>query len=153
MVIAFFHFIRIKILLIAFLVYLHNSINSIMQKIFVEATNSTPQVKFDESGRLSLIGRSLILNVNEFYKPLIDWLRQLNTPVVRFTIEFDYFNSGSSKMILEMLKVIDSNNNVRDFDVFWHFEKDDEDILEIGQIFEERLRKAKFYFREYAESA
>ena len=124
-----------------------------MQNIYIDATSSTPQVNFDLSGKLMMKGRSLILNVNEFYNPLIEWISKLNAPVVMFTIDFDYFNSASSKQILEMLKLLDSNNNVKDFDVFWHFEKDDEDILEIGQIFEERLRKAKFYFKEYAESA
>jgi hypothetical protein len=124
-----------------------------MQNIDIEATSSTPQVNFDQSGKLMMKGRSLILNVNEFYSPLIEWISKLNAPVVRFTIDFDYFNSASSKQILEMLKLLDSNNNVKDFDVFWHFEKDDEDILEIGQIFEERLRKASFYFKEYAEGA
>jgi hypothetical protein len=124
-----------------------------MQNIYIEATSSTPQVNFDVSGRLMLKGRSLILNVKEFYDPLSEWVSRLNVAVVRFTIDFDYFNSGSSKQILEMLKLIDSNNNVKDFDVFWHFEKDDEDILEIGQIFEERLRKASFYFKEYAEGS
>jgi hypothetical protein len=124
-----------------------------MQNIFIEATSSTPQVNFDVSGRLMMKGRSLILNVKEFYGPLNEWINNLNCPVVRFTIDFDYFNSASSKQILEMLKMIDSNNNVKDFDVFWHFEKDDEDILEIGQIFEERLRKASFYFKEYAEGS
>jgi len=124
-----------------------------MQNIDIEATSSTPQVNFDQSGKLMMKGRSLIVNVNEFYNPLIEWISKLNAPVVRFTIDFDYFNSASSKQILEMLKLLDSNNNVKDFDVFWHFEKDDEDILEIGQIFEERLRKARFYFKEYAEGA
>jgi hypothetical protein len=124
-----------------------------MQNISIDATSSTPQVNFDQSGKLMMKGRSLILNVNEFYNPLIEWISKLNAPVVRFTIDFDYFNSASSKQILEMLKLLDSNNNVKDFDVFWHFEKDDEDILEIGQIFEERLRKARFYFKEYAEGA
>ena len=124
-----------------------------MQNIFLEATSSTPQISFDQSGKLMMKGRSLILNVNEFYDPLIEWISKLNAPVVRFTIDFDYFNSASSKQILEMLKLLDSNNNVKDFDVFWHFEKDDEDILEIGQIFEERLRKASFYFKEYAEGS
>jgi hypothetical protein len=124
-----------------------------MQDINIEATSSTPQVNFDQGGKLMMKGRSLILNVNEFYSPLIEWISKLNAPVVRFTIDFDYFNSASSKQILEMLKMLDSNNNVKDFDVFWHFEKDDEDILEIGQIFEERLRKARFYFKEYAEGA
>jgi hypothetical protein len=124
-----------------------------MQNIDIEATSSTPQVNFDQSGKLMMKGRSLILNVNEFYDPLVEWISKLNAPVVRFTIDFDYFNSASSKQILEMLKFLDLNNNVKDFDVFWHFEKDDEDILEIGQIFEERLRKARFYFKEYAEGA
>ncbi len=124
-----------------------------MQDINIEATSSTPQIYFETSGRLCMKGRSLILNVNEFYDPLIEWISKLNVPAVRFTIDFDYFNSASSKQILEMLKLIDSNNNVKDFDVFWHFEKDDEDILEIGQIFEERLRKARFYFKEYAEGS
>ena len=124
-----------------------------MQNIDIEATSSTPQVNFDQSGKLMMKGRSLILNVKEFYGPLIEWISKLNVPVVWFTIDFDYFNSASSKQILELLKLLDSNNNVKDFDVFWHFEKDDEDILEIGQIFEERLRKARFYFKEYAEGA
>lgn len=124
-----------------------------MQNINIEATSSTPQVIFDQNGKLIMKGRSLILNVNEFYSPLIEWVSKLNATVVRFTIDFDYFNSASSKQILEMLKLIDSNNNIKDFDVFWHFEKDDEDILEIGQIFEERLRKARFCFKEYAEGA
>ncbi len=123
-----------------------------MQDIIIEATSSTPQIDFNLNGKLLMKGRSLILNVQEFYSPLIEWISKLDSPVVRFTIDFDYFNSGSSKQILEMLKLLDSNNNVKDFDVFWHFEKDDEDILEIGQIFEERLRKARFYFKEYAES-
>jgi hypothetical protein len=123
-----------------------------MQDIIIEATSSTPQIDFNRNGKLLMKGRSLILNVKEFYSPLIEWISKLDSPVVRFTIDFDYFNSGSSKQILEMLKLLDSNNNVKDFDVFWHFEKDDEDILEIGQIFEERLRKARFYFKEYAES-
>jgi hypothetical protein len=122
-----------------------------MQNIYKEATSSTPQVIFDQNGKLLMKGRSMILDVKEFYGPLVEWISNLNAPVVSFTIDFDYFNSASSKVILEMLKLIDSNNNVRDFDVFWHFEKDDEDILEIGQIFEERLRKARFCFKEYAE--
>jgi hypothetical protein len=124
-----------------------------MQDIHIVATSSTPQISFETSGRLFMKGRSLILNVNEFYGPLIEWISKLNVPAIRFTIDFDYFNSASSKQLLEMLKLLDSNNNVKNFDVFWHFEKDDEDILEIGQIFEERMRKAKFYFKEYAEGA
>jgi hypothetical protein len=124
-----------------------------MQDIIIQATNGTPQVSFETNGDLLLKGRSLILNVDLFYQPLCDWLHQLTSTSVRFTIKFDYFNSASSKKILEMLKVIDANINIKDFDVFWHFETDDEDILEMGQIFEERLHKANFYYKEYAEAS
>jgi len=91
--------------------------------------------------------------VDSFYNPLIEWLRQLNTAAVLFTLRFDYFNSASSKKIMELLKIIDANNNIKVFNVFWHFETDDEDILEMGQIFEERLRKARFFYKEYAEAS
>jgi hypothetical protein len=124
-----------------------------MQDIRIESTSSTPQVVFLTTGNLLLKGRSLIMNVNTFYKPLMEWIAWLDVAYVKFTIDFDYFNSASSKVILEMLKMIDCNNNVKDFDVFWHFEKDDDDVLEIGQIYEEKLRKARFYFKEFAESA
>jgi hypothetical protein len=124
-----------------------------MKDIIVTSTSSTPQVVFEATGDLLLKGRSLILDVDQFYQPLCEWAEQLNVSSVRFNLKFDYFNSASSKKILELLKIIDANNNVKDFDVFWHFETDDEDILEIGQIFEERLRKAKFYFKEYTEAS
>jgi hypothetical protein len=122
-----------------------------MQNISIEPTNNTPQVLFETNGNLYLEGRSLILDVDFFYQPLCEWLKQLDSPSVKFNFKFDYFNSASSKKILELLKIIDANSKVKDFNVFWHFETDDEDILEIGQIFEERLQKASFFFKEYAE--
>jgi hypothetical protein len=124
-----------------------------MQNVNISATSSTPQVKFETNGNLFLKGRSIILDVDLFYQPLCDWINQLHITTVRFTLEFDYLNSSSSKKILELLKIIDANNNIKDFDVYWHFETDDEDILEMGQIFEERLRKARFFYKEYAEAS
>jgi hypothetical protein len=50
-----------------------------------------------------------------------------------------------------LLKVLDANNNIKEFIVIWHYEKDDEDVLENGQIFEELLRKAVFRYQEYEE--
>jgi hypothetical protein len=122
-----------------------------IQNINIAATSSTPQAIFETNGNLFLKGRSIILDVEVFYQPLCEWLNQLHTTAVRFTLEFDYLNSSSSKKILELLKIIDANNNIKDFDVYWRFETDDEDILEMGQIFEERLRKARFFYKEYAE--
>jgi hypothetical protein len=49
-----------------------------------------------------------------------------------------------------MLKILDERNNIKEFIVYWGFESDDEDILIKGQILEERLKKARFRFKELA---
>ena len=123
-----------------------------MDNFTIEATSNTHLAVFETNGNLSLKGRSLILDVTAFYQPFLEWVRNLDVTKVVFTIELEYFNSASSKKLLEILRTIDSNNLVKEFDVIWNFETDDEDILEKGQIFEEKLFKARFIYREYAEA-
>jgi hypothetical protein len=151
-VIKFHVFIRKKNPVSDFFVNLISRRNKDMQNIQIDCTSNTPMVKFDVSGILMMKGRSLILDGRPFYQPLIDWASALDAETVIFNIDFDYFNSSSSKLILELLKIIDINARIKTFNVNWYFETDDEDILEIGQIFEERLQRARFFYREHSES-
>ncbi len=122
-----------------------------MNNLIVESTINTPTIKFGTDGRLLMEGRSLPENVSNFYQPLIEWSAKLTAEVVKMDINLEYINSASAKKILELLKVLDANNNIKEFIVIWHYEKDDEDVLENGQIFEELLRKAVFRYQEYEE--
>jgi hypothetical protein len=124
-----------------------------MTSINLEPTTSTPAVKFGTDGRLLLEGRSLPENVTKFYNPLVEWVAMLKVEVVKIDINLEYLNSASSKKLLELLKVLDANNNIKELIVNWHYESDDEDALESGQIFEELLRKAEFRYHEYSEAA
>ncbi len=124
-----------------------------MNTMNFEPTNSTPLIKFTSDGRLLIEGRSLPENVNKFYSPLIEWVGKLKAEVVRMDINLEYLNSASSKKLLELLKVLDANNDVKELIINWHYESDDEDALESGQIFEELLRKAEFRYHEYSEAA
>lgn len=124
-----------------------------MKNISFEPTSCTPMVKFITNGRLLLEGRSLPENVGKFYSPLIEWAGMLRTEVVKMDINLEYLNSASSKKLLELLKTLDANNNIKDLIINWHYESDDEDALESGQIFEELLLKAKFIYHEYSEAA
>jgi hypothetical protein len=124
-----------------------------MNNINIEATNNTPAISFFTDGRLLIEGRSLPENVHRFYTPLIEWVRQINTEVVKMDINLEYLNSASSKKLLELLQTLDANNNIHVLIVNWHYEADDEDALENGQIFEEMLRKAEFRYHEYSEAA
>ena len=92
-----------------------------------------------------------MLDAVSFYEPLIEWASCTKHTFCKFYhFELDYFNTSSSKKLLELLKIFDNNRNVKEFIVYWGFETDDEDILIKGQIFEERLKNARFCFKELA---
>jgi hypothetical protein len=124
-----------------------------MNNLIIEPTSSTPAIRFREDGRLLIEGRSLPENVMKFYTPLIEWASKLATQVVKLDINLEYLNSASSKKLLELLKVFDANNHITTLIINWHYEIDDEDCLESGQIFEELLIKAQFRYHEYSEAA
>jgi hypothetical protein len=122
-----------------------------MQEIYKLPANDTPLVHFELNGNLLLKGRSLVSDINQFYEPLIEWVKQLNTIRVRFCIELDYYNTSSAKKLMELLKEVENNPQVKEFEVIWQYEEDDEDTLEKGIIFSEKLKKAKFTFSELIE--
>lgn len=124
-----------------------------MDNIILEPTTSTPAVHFTTDGRLLIEGRSLPENVNKFYNPLIEWVKTLEVEVIKMDLNLEYVNSASSKKLLELLRSIDRNDDIKQFIINWHYESDDEDALESGQIFEDLLDKAEFRYHEYAEAA
>ena len=123
-----------------------------MNNLTIEPTSSTPAIQFKTDGRMLIEGRSLPENVMNFYGPLLDWAGKLTAQTVKLDINMEYLNSASTKKMLEFLKIIDANNHVKTFIVNWHYEAEDEDTLENGQIFEELLRKAQFRYHEYSEA-
>lgn len=112
-----------------------------MKKIVIEGTSKTPQVEFDaENGRLLIKGRSIPENSIEFYKPLIDWIEDYakdagdNTEI---NIQLEYFNTSSSKCILDVFKRLEIiRRDGKTVGVKWHYESDDEDMLEAGEDYQ-----------------
>jgi hypothetical protein len=109
-----------------------------MGPLQLTGTAKTPQVHFDpESGLLELKGRSIPENSIEFYKPLIDWIDQYGrTPREKTAlhVQLEYFNTSSSKCILDVFKKLESiRASGNEVTVLWHYEEDDEDMLEAGE--------------------
>ncbi len=123
-----------------------------MERIDIPATSSTPSVYCGEDGKLKIKGRSLPEDVTEFYNPLVDWAGKLTIHSLTVDVELVYMNSASSKKLLELLKALDANNNIRELSINWFYEEGDEDALENGQIYEELLLKASFRYHEYNET-
>jgi hypothetical protein len=119
-----------------------------MQNINILPTAITPLAKFETTGNFILRGRSIVPDAFCFYQPIVEWVKQQIISFVKFEINIDYYNTASSKMLFDILKAIDTNDNILKFDVIWHFEEDDEDTLEHGQLLAERLSKARFIYKE-----
>ncbi|MEX2379918.1 MAG: DUF1987 domain-containing protein [Vicingaceae bacterium] len=112
-----------------------------MEKLTIEGTPKTPTIKFDpENGKLLIQGRSIPENSIEFYKPLVDLLEdytavpKANTNV---DIVLEYFNTSSSKCILDVFKKLEKiKSGGSDVIINWHYEEDDEDMLEAGEDYQ-----------------
>lgn len=112
-----------------------------MAPIKIEGTPKTPSVNFEETtGMLDLRGRSIPENSIEFYKPLIDWIdrysRTAQQPTV-LRVQLEYFNTSSSKCILDLFKKLEQVRSAgNDVSVLWHYEAEDEDMLEAGEDYQ-----------------
>ena len=124
-----------------------------MEKLFYEPTSSLPLADFNVDGRLKLEGKSIPENASRFFDPLINFVDQLTVTKVIMDINLIYFNTSSSKKIMELLRHLDNNDKVQDILINWHFEEGDEDSVETAEIFEETLDRTNFRYIEYAEAA
>lgn len=110
-----------------------------MENINLEGTPKTPTVKFDAgAGTLELSGRSIPENSIEFYKPLLDWIDRYAAVAKSSTnvnIKLEYFNTSSSKCILDVFKKLETVKNT-EMVVNWYYEEDDEDMLEAGEDYQ-----------------
>ncbi|NOZ45752.1 MAG: DUF1987 domain-containing protein [Chlorobi bacterium] len=111
-----------------------------MEAIFIKGTTDTPEVNLDKkTGELMLKGSSLPEDVKEFYNPILNWLDEyFNEPNEQtdFIFEMVYFNTASSKMILDiMFKLKDAIEDGKNVKVSWNYFEDDEDMLEAGEDF------------------
>jgi hypothetical protein len=111
-----------------------------MNTLSLESTPDTPSITLNKSdGIFEISGRSLPEDVIEFYGPAIEWIKGYakapNASTV-FRFKLDYFNTASSKIILELLNTLKEINGIQ---IEWHYRDDDEDILEAGKEFAEQV--------------
>ena len=127
-----------------------------MDSINIEGTPKTPTISFDaETSVIEIKGRSIPENSIEFYKPLVDWLDKfadVAQGTVNVNIQLEYFNTSSSKCILDVFKKLENlqNKNRAEVVINWYYEEDDEDMLEAGEDYQSIL-KIPFNMVEMAE--
>jgi len=119
-----------------------------MQKLFIEATVSAPEINFSPADRLLMIsGTSCPEDVRALYYPVTEWTRIFVDEVskgeypllskespLKIKINLDYFNSSSAKFLFDILselkRLVEENKPVV---VEWFYDLDDSDQKEAGE--------------------
>jgi len=120
-----------------------------MNTIDIKGTEDTPAIILDKAaGKFEISGRSLPEDAAEFYSPVLQWLTEYASAPnsnTDFTVKLEYFNTASSKLILDLLNKVESIKGAK---VIWFHYGDDEDMQEAGQEFSE-LVEIPFEFKTY----
>lgn len=105
----------------------------------IEATQYTPAIAMNTSGEMSLIGKSYPENTFDFYKPILQWLKDFlsneDNSELNATFEITYFNSSSSKIFFDIFDLFDEFSDNVTVNVVWRYEEENEFALEAGEDF------------------
>jgi len=108
-----------------------------MEAIKIKGTEDTPTVILDAAEKvMEISGRSLPEDVSSFYGPILNWLTEYAkspNPKTVFTFKLVYFNTASSKLILDILMKLEELHNAgHEVLIKWCYPDDDEDMQEAG---------------------
>lgn len=111
-----------------------------MEKYSVSAKDISPEIQLDPiTGYLLISGTSIPENSEEVYRPILNWLKSYAAKPAAKTsldIRLDYFNTSSSKFLMEILRILKQiRENGHDVLIRWFYYEDDPDMLEAGQDF------------------
>ena len=94
-----------------------------------------------DKGLFEISGRSLPEDVTAFYAPVLAWLKDYAAnpnPKTVFTFKLVYFNTASSKLLLDILvKLEEIHSDGKDVLIKWCYPEDDEDMKEAGEEYAE----------------
>lgn len=114
-----------------------------MEKLFIAKTDDTPEVDFNpETKEMKMTGRSLPEDVTTFYQPVLDWLDELEeTPSgpYKFIVNLEYFNTASSKLILDILMRLEDihTGGSNEIEIIWNYDERDTDMEEAAEEYSE----------------
>lgn len=106
-------------------------------EIIQAGSNNIPRITYDQDEDvLSITGRSIAERPDIIYTPLEEWIK---AHLERFTqlriiILLEYINSGSSKALRDVLRMISTYRAPRyRIRITWLYEEDDEAMHELGE--------------------
>jgi len=121
-----------------------------MDDLIINPTRFTPGIYFYFSKHtLEISGESYPENTSEFYTPIFELLRNylagITDQVVTVTLYLTYFNSSSSKILINLFDLLEeSASESKNITVNWLYKEGDTDAREFGEEFAEDLEFLAF---------
>jgi len=114
-----------------------------------ERTKTTPYVLIDEQkGYMKFEGESYLEDIVGFFKEINLWLEKylvLDFNEFTFDCALEYFNSSTTKMLYNILRLMDANAVDKKVVVNWIVADEDDDMLiECGEDFLEEMEHLEF---------
>ncbi len=114
-----------------------------MRHLIIQAVEDEyyrPIIDFNpETGVCEISGESYLEQVDEFFTPLLDWMREYiesGKKSLTFNFKLSYYNTSSSKKILEFLKImVQFSEAGGEVIINWYYDANDADIIEDAEDF------------------
>lgn len=124
-----------------------------MKDLVIIGNKQKPDLVFSATtGDLRISGQSLPENANLLYSPVLEWIEEYSKIPAKktvFSLKMKYYNTASSKMFFSIIKSLNLLFKAgSDIEIEWHFQDDDEDMLDAGEYFRD-LVDIPFKFISY----
>lgn len=99
-----------------------------------------PSVRFNtQTGLLKIEGRSLMRDVQDFYLPIIEQVKNTTVPTFIVELKLEHFDTGTMKCLYQlMLALKDKKEMGAMLLIRWFSDEGDEDHKELGQDLENK---------------
>jgi SiaC family regulatory phosphoprotein len=104
--------------------------------------NTLPHINYDEiAGSVYIKGRSISAEVDEYFKDFLTYLHECTdkNPInFNATIDLEYFNTKSARLLLEFFEIIKENIALKGkaANITWVIEEEDESMKEAAEDYE-----------------
>lgn len=125
-----------------------------MENLVISYKKRSPQIDFNSNGELSILGNCFPEDPKGFFEPILAWIGEFKTShkgEVSLTVDLNYVNTSSIKILLELIQTITTNFKSK-AKINWIYEIEDEDMLEVGEDLE-KVSEFKFNFQPKTEDA
>ncbi|EAY27684.1 DUF1987 domain-containing protein [Microscilla marina] len=106
-----------------------------MDSLIIKSGKDTPFVCFDTNNNIfEISGESYSVLPNEFYEPVLQWLRNYlstNRLPITLNIQFSYFNTSTYSPLCELLTTLEryQSNIGEEVTVNWFASQDDNEMI------------------------